>query len=133
MQIVVSLRVVRMERQTCFYPQKVSLRVLSTYLFWCTHTDFIGLSHSCLLAMTDARSCLERPLSCLSSWIPKQGSVGKEIQLNLHMQPPLVRPPIQKTKLFPVKAKQASKLAKSLSQEENLLLQDNGWDLFLNP
>ena len=90
-----------------FLPQKVSLRVLSINLFWCTRTDFIGPSHSFLLAITDARSCLERPLSCLSSWIPKQGSVGKEIQLNLHMQPPLVRPPIQKTKLFPVKAKQA--------------------------
>ena len=98
-----------------FLPQKVSLRVLSIYLFWCTRTDFIGPSHSCLLAITDARSCLERPLSGLSSWIPKQDSVGKEIQLNLHMQPPLVRPPIQKTKLFPVKAKQASKLGKLLS------------------
>ena len=28
-----------------------------------TSTDFISLSFSCLLAMTDARSCLERPLA----------------------------------------------------------------------
>ena len=116
-----------------FLPQKVSLMVLSIYLFCCTRIDFIGLSHSCLLAITDARSCLERPLSHLSSWIPKQGSVGKEIQLNLHMQPPLVRPPIQKTKLFPIKAKQASKLAKLLSQEENLLIPDQQIGLFLDP
>ena len=116
-----------------FLPQKVSLMVLSIYLFCCTRIDFIGLSHSCLLAITDARSCLERPLSHLSSWIPKQGSVGKEIQLNVHMQPPLVRPPIQKTKLFPVKAKQASKLAKLLSQEENLLLQDQRMGPFFKP
>ena len=32
-----------------------------------TRTDFISLSHSRLLAMTDARSCLERPVS-FSSW-----------------------------------------------------------------
>ena len=32
-----------------------------------TRGDFIILSHSRLLAMTDARSCLERPVS-LSSW-----------------------------------------------------------------
>ena len=32
-----------------------------------TRTDFISLSHSSLLALTDARSCLERPVS-FSSW-----------------------------------------------------------------
>ena len=43
------------------------------------HCDFISLSYCCLLAMTDARSCLKRPLSysvslyklCLSLHCPK--------------------------------------------------------------
>ena len=39
---------------------------LSIY-FGCTRTDFISVSHSCLLAMTGARSCLERQVP-LSSW-----------------------------------------------------------------
>ena len=39
---------------------------LSIY-FGCTRTDFISLSHSRLLAMTGARSSLERPMP-LSSW-----------------------------------------------------------------
>ena len=44
-----------------------SLLNLSIY-FGCTHADFISLSHSRLLAMTGARSCLERPVP-LSSWL----------------------------------------------------------------
>ena len=38
-----------------------------TIYFGPTRTGFISLSYSRLLALTDARSCLERPVS-LSSW-----------------------------------------------------------------
>ena len=38
-----------------------------SFYFGRTRSDFISLSHFRLLAMTDARSCLERPVS-LSSW-----------------------------------------------------------------
>ena len=39
----------------------------SIYQFRAQPQGFISLSHSLLLAMTDARSCLERPVS-LSGW-----------------------------------------------------------------
>ena len=42
--------------------QKGSCIYLSIY-FRCTRTDFINLSHSRLLAMIDARSCLKRLVS----------------------------------------------------------------------
>ena len=44
------------------YKQKGSCIYMSIY-FGCTRADFTNLSHSRLLAMTDARSCLERLVS----------------------------------------------------------------------
>ena len=50
-----------------FHQQILQSDLYLSIYFGRTRTDFISLSHSGLLAMTDARSCLERPLS-LSSW-----------------------------------------------------------------
>ena len=50
-----------------FHQQILQSDLHVSIYFGHTRTDFISLSHSRVLAMTDARSCLERPLS-LSSW-----------------------------------------------------------------
>ena len=142
-----------MERQTCFYPKRYSWgSCLSIYLFWCTRNDFIGLSHFCLLAMIGARSCLERPLSRLSSWsihvvawhplerLPCFRSQNRAVYKvkkysGTFTCNPLLCDHLSKRPKFSQSkpSRQVSLRIKLLSQEENLLIPDQQIGLFLDP
>ena len=66
-------------------------------------------------------------------WIPKQGSVGKEIQLNLHMQALLCNHLSKRPNFSHSKPSKQVSLQSYFPRKKICLSQTNGWDFSLNP